>query len=35
MDNKTVPELYFQMMHVAVGTEPHLIGENSMTIVNS
>jgi hypothetical protein len=34
MDNKTVPKLYLQMLHVAVGTGPHLIGANSMTIVN-
>jgi hypothetical protein len=34
MDNKTVPKLYLQMLHAAVGTEPHLIGANSMAIVN-
>jgi hypothetical protein len=34
MDYKTVPKLYLQMLHAAVGTGPHLIGANSMTIVN-
>jgi hypothetical protein len=35
MYNKTVLKLYLQMLHAAAGTEPHLIGANSMTIVNS
>jgi hypothetical protein len=34
MDNKTVPKLYLQMLYAAVGTGPHLIGANNMTIVN-
>jgi hypothetical protein len=35
MDNEIVPKLYLQTLHGAVGTEPHVTGENSMTIVNS